>query len=166
MFWNACTLKSVQLRVRTCTILKSRQIDSDNGLGVPLQTNKTNRAWWSARVYDRHCFLPRDFINSEELSGILWITNIISSEGFLAKLKFSSEWWKVGNPCGAYCTFSSTSTYWCTHQKSDNTYKTEIVHQNYHSRIWITDIWTTVRRLQVKSHQPTHIFGSSHSNMK
>ena len=34
---------------------------------------------------------PRKFINSAEIHGILWMTYIMSPVGFLAKLKFSSE---------------------------------------------------------------------------
>jgi len=89
------------------------KIDSDNGLGVPPRTNKTNKAWRSARVkrsLDSR-FPLRNFINSAELRGILWMTKIMSSVGFLAKLKFSSEF------CGKWgirveCTVL-TNVKWC-----------------------------------------------------
>jgi len=78
------------------------KIDSDNGLGVPPRTNKTNKAWQSARVQRSLRFPPRNFINSAELRGILWMIKIMSSVGFLAKLKFSSEFcrkWGIRVEC-------------------------------------------------------------------
>jgi len=82
------------------------KIDSDNGLGVPPRTNKTNRAWRSARVqrsllftYSSEKFYqlrgtPRNFVNDQnnvlrEFPRKAWI--------FLGVLR------RVGNPRGVYC---------------------------------------------------------------
>ena len=81
------------------------KIDSDNGLGVPSQTNETNRAWRSTRVH-RSLLFKFSSKGFYQLCGILQITNIIFSEGFLAKLEFSSEFcgkWGIRLEC-TVCT--------------------------------------------------------------
>ena len=55
-------------------------------------------------ISDRFCsrFHPNNFINSAEFREILWMTKIMSSVGFLAKFKYSSEFcgkWGIRVEC-------------------------------------------------------------------